>query len=226
MVVPLRVHFLYSSPPSHGTGGDYSFRVPIPDKARVAVFLDFQNVLQRGHDLYGRGKESYQCVPEPSLVADMLASRRDVPSEATSILVFRGRPDPRKEPTLASAHDKQKQQWQRRDRRVTVVSHPLFYRNWPDDAPVEKGIDVSLAIELVRTTLQEQETYDALIVFSSDTDLLPAIKLCGELGGPVVEIACWVGANSLQDRATLLPYCHFVDETAWRRVVRTWEGRV
>src|SRR5262245_18854132 len=105
----IRVRFLHSSPPSYGTGGDYSFRVPTTDKARVAIFLDYQNVLQRGHDLYGRGKESYQCVPEPSLVADMLAHQRDVPSEATSILVFRGRPDSRKEPTLASAHDKQKQ---------------------------------------------------------------------------------------------------------------------
>ena len=124
-----------SSPPSYGTGGDYSFWVPTPDKARVAVFLDYQNVLQRGHGLYGRGKESNQCVPEPALVADMLASKRHVPSEAISILVFRGRPDPRKEPVLASANDRQKQQWERRDRRVKVVSHPLFYRNWPRDAP-------------------------------------------------------------------------------------------
>jgi hypothetical protein len=200
--------------------------VPTPDNARVAVFLDYQNVLQRGHGLYGRGKESYQCVPEPALVADMLASKRHVPSEAISILVFRGRPDPRKEPVLASANDRQKQQWERRDRRVKVVSHPLFYRNWPRDAPVEKGIDVSLAIELVRMTLQDRESYDALIVFSSDTDLLPALKLCRELGGPVLEVACWVGANSLQDRATLVPYCHFLDEKAWRKVIRTWEGRV
>ena len=65
--------------------------MPSPNPARIAVLLDYQNVLQRGHWLYGRGKEPYQCVPEPALVADLLARRRRVPSEATSILVFRDR---------------------------------------------------------------------------------------------------------------------------------------
>jgi hypothetical protein len=168
----------------------------------------------------------FASAPEPSLVADLLASKRDRPSKTTSILVFRGRPDPRKEPTAASAHDKQRQQWQRRDGRVTVVSHPLFYRNWPDDAPVEKGIDVSLAIELVRMTLQDGDKYDALIVFSSDTDLRPALLLCRDLSGPVVEVACWTGANALQDPTTRLPYCHFLDEREWKRLCRDWTGRV
>jgi hypothetical protein len=171
-----------------------SFPQTAPERARVAVLLDYQNVLQRGHYLYGHGKETYQCVPEPSLIADTLAGKRDT--------------------------------WEPRDGRVRVVSHPLFHRNWPDDAPVEKGVDVSLAIELVRMTLQDHEQYDALIGFSSDTDLRPALKLCRELGGPVIEVACWTGANPLQDPATHLPYCHFLNENAWKRIVRDWTGRI
>jgi hypothetical protein len=107
--------------------------MPSPNPARIAVLLDYQNVLQRGHWLYGRGKEPYQCVPEPALVADLLARRRRVPSEATSILVFRGRPNPKHEPRPARANDAQSQQWERRDGRIEVRSRQLFYRNWPHD---------------------------------------------------------------------------------------------
>jgi hypothetical protein len=90
---------------------------------------------------------------------------------------------------------------------------------------VEKGVDVALAIEAVRLTLQEPDNFDALVVFSSDTDLVPAIKLCFDLPGPAIEVACWTGANSLQDNKTHLPYCHFLNEKDWRTVIRDWTGR-
>src|ERR1022692_2521791 len=123
-----------------------------PETARIAVLLDFENVHRVGHGLYSPGLPRYQCVPEPSLIADMLANRRKVPTVTTSVQVFRGRPNPAFEPTPASAADKQRQLWERRDDRVRVRSHPLFYRNWPQGPPVEKGVDVALAIEAVRHT--------------------------------------------------------------------------
>ena len=66
----------------------------MPNPARIAVLLDYQNVWLVGHGQYGRGCESFQSVPEPAKLADLIASRRDVPSKATAIGVFRGRPDP------------------------------------------------------------------------------------------------------------------------------------
>lgn len=57
---------------------------------------------------------------EPALVADLLAERRRVPSEVTSIQVFRGRPNPKHEPRPARANDAQRQQGERRDERVTA----------------------------------------------------------------------------------------------------------
>jgi hypothetical protein len=216
---------LYCAPPSYGIGGVYPVRMSSPETARIAVLLDFENVHRVGHGLCGRGREIYQCVPEPSLIADMIARRRKVPSTATSIQVFRGRPNPAFEPTAASANDRQAQQWERRDGRVRVQKHQLFYRDWPKNPPVEKGVDVGLAIEAVRLTLQDSDKFDALVVFSSDNDLVPAIKLCFELPGPAIEVACWVGANPLQDTSTHLPWCHFLDEGAWRSVIRDWTGR-
>ncbi len=199
--------------------------MPDPEPARIAVLLDFENVHRVGHGLYGRGQETYECVPEPSLIADKIAKRRNVPSVATSIQVFRGRPNPAFEPVSASANDKQAHLWERRDPRVRVRRHQLFYRDWPKGPPVEKGVDVAPAIEAVRLTLQDHEHFDALVVFSSDNDLVPAIKLCFELPGPAVEVACWLGANPLQDAATQLPWCHFLNQADWRSVTRDWTGR-
>jgi hypothetical protein len=196
-----------------------------PEPARIAVLLDFENVHRVGHGLYGRGKEKYQCVPEPALIADKIAGRRKVPSVATSIQVFRGRPNPAFERTAASANDKQAQVWERRDQRVRVRRHQLFCRDWPKAPPVEKGVDVALAIEAVRLTIQDREQFDALVIFSSDNDLVPAVKLCFDLPGPAIEVACWLGANPLQDTATRLPWCHFMNEADWRYVTRDWTGR-
>lgn len=215
----------YCAPPSYGIGGDYSVQMPSTETARVAVLLDFENVHRVGHGLYAHGREIYQCVPEPSLIADLIAKRRNVPSTVTSIQVFRGRPNPAFEPTAASAYDKQAQQWERRDGRVRVRRHQLFYRDWPKGPPVEKGVDVGLAIEAVRLTLQDGDSFDAVVIFSSDNDLVPAVKLCFEMPGPAIEVACWLGANPLQDSSTHLPWCHFLDEKAWRSIVRDWTGR-
>jgi hypothetical protein len=201
---------------------------PCPPES-VAVFLDYQNVLQVGHGLFARGRDVHQCVPEPSLVADLIARRRNTPSQVTDIYVYRGRPNPLHEPMLAQANDRQKSQWERRDQRVRVIRHPLYYRNWPRDPPIEKGIDVSLAIDLVQFTLRQDHA--ALVTFSSDMDLMPAIDLCfGLPSPPVIEVACWSGAKPLQrpdprNSAKRLPFCHFLPEADWRRVIRDWTGR-
>jgi len=194
--------------------------------------LDYQNVWLVGHAQYGRGCETFQGVPEPAKLADLIASRRDVPSKVTAIGVFRGRPDPRHEPRPASANDKQAQNWER-DPRLRMFRRPLTYRGWPPgrpapgtryNPPIEKGVDVALAVELVRLSLMEQARFEALVVFSSDTDLVPALDLCQLLGGPVIEVACWEGANALQDRQMKLPACHYLSEADWRSVCKDWSG--
>ena len=172
----------------------------MPNPARIAVLLDYQNVWLVGHAQYGRGCETFQGVPEPAKLADLIASRRDVPSKVTAIGVFRGRPDPRHEPRPASA--------------------PGTRYN----PPIEKGVDVALAVELVRLSLMEQARFEALVVFSSDTDLVPALDLCQLLGGPAIEVACWEVANALQDRQMKLPACYYLSEADWRSVCKDWSG--
>ncbi len=76
----------------------------------VGVFLDFQNVHLTGHYLYGSGKEPYRCVPNPARLGDLIAARRNRPSVATGVQVYRGRPDPNRQPTPTAANDAQTSQ--------------------------------------------------------------------------------------------------------------------
>lgn len=71
----------------------------------AAVFLDFQNVHLTGHGLFGGGCEPYRCVPNPSRLGDLIASRRKRRSVTTAIRVYRGQPSPQHQPIPAAAND-------------------------------------------------------------------------------------------------------------------------
>lgn len=67
--------------------------------------------------------------------------------------------------------------------------------------------------------------YDAAVVFTCDTDLLPAIEMAFRRTPPNIEMACWVGAKPLwfakglaQTPKRYLPYCHFLNETDFEAV--------
>ncbi|HUY07985.1 MAG TPA: hypothetical protein VMW80_00830 [Candidatus Dormibacteraeota bacterium] len=58
---------------------------------------------------------------------------------------------------------------------------------------VEKGVDVAVAIGLVRHLLFDKDCEVAVLV-SADTDLLPAIELIvAQLGPDSIEVAMWEG---------------------------------
>lgn len=196
-----------------------------PMTESVAVLLDFQNVHLTGHGLFGGGCEPYRCVPDPIRVADLIASRRKRPSAATAIRVYRGQPHPQHQPTPAAANDAQASQWTR-DRRVQVIRRQLNYRNWPNQPPMEKGIDVAIAVDLMHLAFRKQ--YDALVLFSSDTDLLPALETVVRLRLGHVEVACWAGGKPLRFPGSNppRPWCHSLSQDDWNATVDDWKGRV
>lgn len=51
----------------------------------------------------------------------------------------------------------------------------------------EKGVDVQIAVDMVRGAIKNE--YDTTYLFSSDTDLIPAIKTAREEGKKVVYVA-------------------------------------
>jgi len=62
------------------------------------------------------------------------------------------------------------------------------------------------------------KAYDAAIVFSSDTDLLPAIEAVYDRRLGHVELATWSGAKRLRFSNSQLPWCHFVSDAEYRTI--------
>jgi len=123
----------------------------------------------------------------------MLASR--VPGgRLAAVRVYRGRPSQRRDPRSYAAHQRQTdRQASRGGGLVTVISRDLRYPpDWPMRAAQEKGIDVALAVDYVMMVARRE--CDVGILFSSDTDLVPALEAVLELrpgDPPACEVAAW-----------------------------------
>jgi uncharacterized LabA/DUF88 family protein len=184
----------------------------MPDQ--VAVLIDYQNVHLTARDLFiGRTSRAEQALVDPSAVAERIVSKRRDGGNLASVYVYRGRPDPARQPVVAAANDAQTVVWES-DPRVHLIRRDLSYRGWPHDAPKEKGIDVALGVDLVRRAMLAE--FDVGIVFSHDRDLLPAIESAFYVTRPNLEIAARQGAGALwlPEQIALkryLPYCHFLD---------------
>lgn len=191
---------------------------------RIAVFFDNQNVHLVGRGRFARTLPPYRCVPNPVRIADLIADRRKHPSVAANIRVYRGRPDPDRQHLIASANDAQASAWAQ-DPRVTMVRRMLNYRGWPQLPGQEKGIDVAVAVDLLYLAIRGD--YDALVLFSSDTDLVPALEAITGLRLGHVEVACWDGARSLRlgDARPSRPWCHWLTRDDWDSVTEDWSGR-
>lgn len=93
-----------------------------------------------------------------------------------------GHPSQRNDPREYARAQRQRQHWERASDKVTILHRTLRYpRNWqPGDPekPREKGIDVMLAMDLVRGACDATSdcTFDLAILVSADTDLLPAVE--------------------------------------------------
>jgi hypothetical protein len=71
---------------------------------------------------------------------------------------------------------------------------PLRYPpSYPNDPPEEKGIDVQLALAAVEHVIGTPPVCDVAIIFSHDTDLIPAVQTISRLKSAAhIETASWV----------------------------------
>ncbi len=100
---------------------------------------------------------------------------------------------------------------------MTVVRRNLQYPpQWPGAPASEKGIDVALAVDLVKYAMKGD--IDAAVVFTSDKDILPAIELVYNETPCHVELACWSAGRRLRINGTQTPWCHFLDEADFLHV--------
>lgn len=142
--------------------------------------------------------------------------------ELTQVRVYTGRPSSSRDPKTYGAHMRQCARWAK-DRDVVVVPRSIRYpRNWPSEPAQEKGIDVHLAVDLVRGYVADE--FDIGIVASTDTDLLPAIEALFELdrrkGYEPVEVCAWQsGDNPKQLRMGARKlWCHPLERKQYNHV--------
>jgi uncharacterized LabA/DUF88 family protein len=162
---------------------------------RVAVFVDWQNCYRSARDAFGfaiNEAPSKEGTVKPALLCLALAKTRPegITGELVKARIYTGRASQKQDAKTYAANRRQFDAWQRSDERIEVIARTLDYKL---GRPREKGIDVKLAIDLVRTTLFENE-HDVAVVVSADTDLLPALELIAERAAPeAVEVATWSG---------------------------------
>lgn len=178
--------------------------------------MDYQNVHGWARrQFFGHGADPSEGHVDPLRVGQYLCKRRQRGSELAQVRVFRGRPNPERQPGAAAANDRQTAAWERSPL-VKVIRRNLRYpHDWPASRAEEKGIDVAIAVDMIHTAFMDK-TIDAIILFSSDTDLLPAIELIHRSGACHIEVAAWARGNRLRIDGTQLPWCHNISEESFR----------
>jgi hypothetical protein len=116
----------------HGTG------------RRVAVFIDWQNVYMGARHAFHQQRAPRRLgnVDPARLARRLLELSPGADRELVDLRVYRGQPDPSRDPRGYAANRRQQLAWQQAG--VTVVQRPLRSpKAWPAEKPQEKGVDVA-----------------------------------------------------------------------------------
>lgn len=161
------------------------------------LFIDYQNLHLSGHETFGNGP-LHSSLIHPGRFADELESVRNAKVlqqvSIAQIHVYRGQPSSEHDVEAAARNKAQAAQWTR-DRRVKVHTRTLRYPR-EGGSPREKGVDVMLAVDLVRCSIEKVAS--VIILASRDTDLLPALETAYDIDGSIVEVAGWSGQSRLR----------------------------
>jgi hypothetical protein len=164
----------------------------------VAVYIDWQNVYNAARRAYGLTEGvSEEGQVSPYRVAQALAAGngRGVDGTLVRVEVHRGLPSSSKDSVGYGANRRQSAAWMTENPEVVIPRlRPLRYPpNYPNDPPEEKGIDVQLALAAVEHVIGTPPLCDVAIIFSHDTDLIPAVQTISRLKSVAhVETASWV----------------------------------
>lgn len=172
---------------------------------RLAVFIDWQNCYHGARDAFAAPDSPPELGQvDPVALARNLVDGRPQPGKLVAVEVFRGRPDPNRQPAAAQAYSRQMAAWSRHFPLLQVHCRPVSYRptSWDADRrPTawdghEKGVDTSMAIRVALGA--ERRNYDVAVVFTADADLQPAVDAVFA-SGLTAETATWDTAESGRD---------------------------
>lgn len=190
---------------------------------RLAVFIDYQNAYMGARQAFGTGQGDPHIVGQfnPLELARLIARRHPNYSGANlrqlvQVSIYRGLPSGSRSPTGYAAARRQVSRWQSygagESVRLDVQTRPLDYRM---EKPREKGIDVLLALDLAFGATNRE--FDVVVLFSGDSDLLPALERA-DAGGVACESASWQGGGRRLPQKSFLKCEHQLTQLDYTQV--------
>lgn len=194
----------------------------VGEPLKIAVFIDWQNTYKTAREAFGwRDYPNEYGNYSPYRLSRLLAAGNDRGADAALVRVnvHRGLPSSKYDQKGYAANRRQAAAWMKESPEVVIPRlRPLRYSRDPAEPPREKGIDVELAVAAVEWSLTDR--CDVAIIFSHDTDLLPAIELIGRLKGQAsVETASWTSETfNRRLRANPPVHHHTISQAVFDRV--------
>lgn len=189
----------------------------LPTPKRVAVFIDWQNVYKAAREAFNLGGlPNERGNFSPYRLARILAAgngRGADGAQLARVEIHRGLPNSSRDPVGYGANRRQSAAWMKENPEVVIPRlRPLRYPGpyEQDRYPVEKGIDVQMALGAVEQVIRN--ACDVAVVFTHDTDLLPAVETIRRLADQSrVETASWA-SHHFRRRLKQLPgvYHHYI----------------
>ena len=189
---------------------------------RVAVLIDWQNTYRAARRAFGMEEMPNEYGNfSPLKLARTLAAGNDRSSdgELVRVEVHRGLPSSSRDPIGYAANRRQSQAWMKESPELVIPKvRPLRYPPNGGELPVEKGIDVQLALSAVEWALMGE--CEVVVIFSHDTDLVPAIETITRITGKShVETAAWRSpTHNSRLRSKPEVFHHALSEEVFRRV--------
>lgn len=169
----------------------------------VIVFIDAQNVHRDLRRAFVPDHESAALDVgnfHPMLFAERLVAMGPEFEhwQLKEVRAYMGQPLHDRQPTAAAAMDRQLAAWKTWG--VTSRPRPLYYPpDWPTQSVRQKGVDVELAVDVVRMAMQIE--FQIGIIASTDKDLRPAIEAIHRLRGQeATPRICTIRYGALQKR--------------------------
>ena len=187
---------------------------------RLALFIDAQNTYKGAREaFFPDGGHYTDGQTDPRKIAELIASRGAADGShcaVSSVTVYTGYSDSSKDPKGYGAHRRQRAFWIKRG--VNVTARPLRYPFDPTQKPQEKGVDVAIALDIAKMALNKE--FDIGVLFSTDTDLLPAIEFVREHCDSDITMTTAAWKSPTANRSLWLPglWCHRLTEVDFRSV--------
>jgi hypothetical protein len=179
-----------------------------PNKKRVVAFFDCQNLFKAVKHIWGYSFPNF----DPVKLAQVMTEKHKYEHwKLEGIRLYSGIHDKKRNPEWYSFWTRKLANHKNKDTRVSYFTSPLRYS---EDIPREKGVDIRIALDLVR--MARKNEYDVALLFSQDNDFA---EVAQEIRDIANEYSRWIKIASAYP-CDLRSNTHGVDRTDWVPISR------